>query len=49
MPAAGHALALDGEPVRSATLLRAGQRLALPARRTELWVVAETPVPDDGA
>ncbi len=49
MPAAGHALALDGEPVRSATLLRAGQRLALPARRAELWVVAETPVPDDGA
>lgn len=49
MPAAGHALALDGEPVRSATLLRAGQRLALPARRAELWVVAETPVRDDGA
>lgn len=49
MPAAGHALELDGEPVRSATALRAGQRLALPARRAELWVVAETPVPDDGA
>jgi hypothetical protein len=49
MPAAGLALELDGEPVRSATVLRAGQRLALPARRAELWAVAETPVPDDGA
>jgi hypothetical protein len=49
MPAAGQALSLDGEPVRSAAVLRSGQRLALPARRAELWVVAEAPVADDGA
>jgi len=35
--------------VRSAAVLRSGQRLALPARRAELWVLAEAPVADDGA
>lgn len=48
-PAGGERIELDGMLVRRTTRLAAGQRISLPGRRAELWLVEEIRGPGDGA